>query len=650
MPVINGPGGPPQPTPAPDPVRDRPQDPGHGTPPTSRPGAVGPTPVTAQAGPTSLVEAPGTGSLPWDQPGIIAPSPEMGLRPPDAKRKLDLSGIDAARGVVSTIRQQAKMHGVPVALALAVAKQESGFRQEAVSPAGAVGIMQLMPGTAQGLSVDPYNWKQNIEGGVRYLAMQYGAFGNWKLALAAYNAGPGAVKDGSWRNISQTTNYVKDVSAIAKQIAGGSFTPMGGSTGLVQVSAPLPGNPTVVNGFGPRGQGALGISEKGPSGGPMGGGKPVSIIGTPYVGTHTDFGNWESDNAFDFALPYGTPVYALAKGRIGSQIGALGSSSPQLEGLRLHLETKGNEYYYAHLSKIVVKAGQAVQPGTLLGYSGSANGVEHLHLGMKGPDHASAAVGRRLAGIIGGWVGSSGKAGPVSEKPGGDFHAGVDLGAPIGTPVHAMVGGKVIFSGWTSGGGNTLSIRDKGGRIWNYFHMQEPSSAATGAKVKAGTKVGLVGATGQATGPHLDLHLTINGQWANPMSLINKAFGAGWGKTKTVSVSANDFLSPADGGVNGTGQAAGGGGAGGGSATQQPPSSIYVSGVQGSDAQPAQGVDAAVAPGGQQAMPANAQAWQRIVNSGPVSPETKNLAARAGAMTSDSPSLAEVYTNPGGGG
>src|SRR5581483_11105583 len=103
------------------------------------------------------------------------------------------------------------------------------------------------------------------------------------------------------------------------------------------------------------------------------------VIGLPYQGSHTLYDNWESDNALDIATPVGTPVYAVADGTIGDQIGSLGSSDPHLDGLRLHLVTSDNEFYYAHLSQLVVQAGQHVAKGQLLGYSGEANGVAHLH-------------------------------------------------------------------------------------------------------------------------------------------------------------------------------------------------------------------------------------------------------------------------------
>lgn len=108
------------------------------------------------------------------------------------------------------------------------------------------------------------------------------------------------------------------------------------------------------------------------------------IIGEPYAGTHT-VGNWESDNARDFAMPEGTPIYAVANGTIGSQFGALASNNPRMAGLRLHLKGKNNEWYYAHLSDFApgIAPGAKVKRGQLLGYSGSANGVAHLHFGAQ---------------------------------------------------------------------------------------------------------------------------------------------------------------------------------------------------------------------------------------------------------------------------
>tara|TARA_R110000787_G_scaffold89520_3_gene189419 strand:- start:611 stop:1210 length:600 start_codon:yes stop_codon:yes gene_type:complete len=107
-------------------------------------------------------------------------------------------------------RTAARRHGVPEDLFLRLVQQESGWNVAAVSTKGAMGLAQLMPGTARLLGVDPRDPVQNLEGGARYLKAQYNKFGNWPHALAAYNAGPGAVE--KYRGIppyAETRNYVR---------------------------------------------------------------------------------------------------------------------------------------------------------------------------------------------------------------------------------------------------------------------------------------------------------------------------------------------------------------------------------------------------------------------------------------------------------
>ena len=104
----------------------------------------------------------------------------------------------------------ATRHGVPVDLFLKLVQQESGWNATAVSHKGAIGLAQLMPDTAKKLGVDANDPKQNLEGGARYLSQQYKRFRSWRLALAAYNAGPEAVeKYGGVPPYKETKNYVK---------------------------------------------------------------------------------------------------------------------------------------------------------------------------------------------------------------------------------------------------------------------------------------------------------------------------------------------------------------------------------------------------------------------------------------------------------
>lgn len=111
------------------------------------------------------------------------------------------------------IAQTAQQHGVSPLLALAVARAESGFNQAAVSAAGAIGIFQLMPATAADLGVDPYDWQQNIDGGVRYLAWLASKYpGRTEFMLAGYNWGVGNVN----RVLNQSSSTVFPSPAIVQ--------------------------------------------------------------------------------------------------------------------------------------------------------------------------------------------------------------------------------------------------------------------------------------------------------------------------------------------------------------------------------------------------------------------------------------------------
>ncbi len=137
------------------------------------------------------------------------------LQPPRAEVPVSMDAGPAFRGrytgpYLAVAREAARRHGVPEDLFLRLVQQESGWNTGAVSPKGAIGLAQLMPGTAQLLRVDPTDPVQNLEGGARYLRQQYNTFGSWRLALAAYNAGPGAVQQhGGVPPYAETQNYVR---------------------------------------------------------------------------------------------------------------------------------------------------------------------------------------------------------------------------------------------------------------------------------------------------------------------------------------------------------------------------------------------------------------------------------------------------------
>jgi soluble lytic murein transglycosylase-like protein len=145
-----------------------------------------------------------------------AKAPAKRTAAPKASGPIRAAAVPYGRLIATTARR----YGVPVPLFTALVWQESGFRPKARSSAGARGLTQLMPATARGLGVRKiYDPAQNLAGGARYLRAQLVRFRSRRLALAAYNAGPGAVT--RYHGVppyAETRNYVARILALEARL------------------------------------------------------------------------------------------------------------------------------------------------------------------------------------------------------------------------------------------------------------------------------------------------------------------------------------------------------------------------------------------------------------------------------------------------
>ncbi|WP_089879797.1 lytic transglycosylase domain-containing protein [Citreimonas salinaria] len=147
------------------------------------------------------------GSIRLQPPSVVTPTKYGTLEGTVPKYRGHYNGEYA-----TLARDAARRHGIPEDLFLRLVNQESRFDPKALSHKGAIGLAQLMPGTARLLGVDPHDPHDNLDGGARYLRMMHDRFGSWQLALAAYNAGPGAVeKHGGVPPYRETLGYVKAI-------------------------------------------------------------------------------------------------------------------------------------------------------------------------------------------------------------------------------------------------------------------------------------------------------------------------------------------------------------------------------------------------------------------------------------------------------
>ncbi len=143
-----------------------------------------------------------------DGSGATAPSS------PGVASSGQMEGTAPANRWADTFRTAAERYNLPPGLLEAVAQVESGFDPNAVSPAGAQGLMQFMPATAASLGVNPLDPDSAIVGAARYLSSHLERFGTIEKALAAYNAGPGAVqRHGGVPPFTETQQYISKVLA-----------------------------------------------------------------------------------------------------------------------------------------------------------------------------------------------------------------------------------------------------------------------------------------------------------------------------------------------------------------------------------------------------------------------------------------------------
>ena len=251
------------------------------------------------------------------------------------------------------VNDAATAHGISAPWLAAVIAAESNWNPRALSPAGAMGLAQLMPGTARRLGVtDPWDPQQSINGGAAYLAEMFEAFGSWELAVAAYNAGPGAVRRyGGIPPFPETQAYVPKVGALAEHFGATDHA------AVVVCTAAIGVGPTIVGGV-------------------------ACPVGQPHQFSDTwgaPRSGGRSHEGVDIFADHGIPLYAY-------QAGTVRLSSSPLGGISLWITSdSGDEYYYAHLSGYApgLRTGSRVEVGQVIGFNGNSGNARytppHLH-------------------------------------------------------------------------------------------------------------------------------------------------------------------------------------------------------------------------------------------------------------------------------
>lgn len=300
----------------------------------------------------------------------------------------------------SVARSTAAKYGIPVRLFLSLIDHESSWNPGAVSYAGAVGLAQLMPATAKGLKVDPWNPKQNLDGGARYLSGQYKKLGSWKDALRAYNQGPNAIGDPkagleyaeavmAGRNAAKFLNAepaagggtkVKRPMGTWGKLPGAMSTadlaeflwPEDKEFNALARSLETP-EQTFNTGAGPTPGGALGVGGANYKATYKG---DAYVPGSAWKGSHvTDGLDWNGgqQTAADIMLKAGTPIGAPESGKIVRHGSAQGGSALYF------MSDSGHLYWMGHIEN-ALPVGTRVNRGQPIAVVSSRHAAPHLHI------------------------------------------------------------------------------------------------------------------------------------------------------------------------------------------------------------------------------------------------------------------------------